>query len=238
MAGPAPGEQYTSLSSGIFTYSVTDLSLPCPMPITVTRVYRSNDYSGGPSPSTNWHLRDFGYGTKLNYDIYLHSNSEAYAIANHITPTYTDAEVVLPDGGLIACQRSDTYSSTDYVDAVFACNEQPIGVWFGSTIRYNSGNPGWVLKRPDGTTFHFGDDSIPATTAPLQTITDRWGNQITINRSSGTTPEGPGCTPNADVPNTAISTIVASNGRSVNFVMITVATRMKFRVLPTINRAL
>ena len=30
--GPAPGEQFTELSSGVFTYSKTDLSLPGPMP--------------------------------------------------------------------------------------------------------------------------------------------------------------------------------------------------------------
>ena len=62
----------------------------------------------------------------------------------------------MPDGGMIACQRSDGYPVTDNVDAVFVCNEQPTGVWFGSTIQYNSLFTGWDLQRPDGTLFHFG----------------------------------------------------------------------------------
>ena len=178
----------------------------------VTRVYRSDDYINGPATNTNWNQRDFGIGTKLNYDIYLHSNSELW------NGTYTDAEVVLPDGGLINCQRSDTNGPSNYLNATFVCNEQTTGVWFASTINYN--NSGWDLHRPDGTIFHFGDNTISAATAPLQTITDRWNNQININRSSGSTPEGPGCNLGSnlpDVPSGAISTIVSSNGRSVNF---------------------
>jgi hypothetical protein len=162
--GPAPGEQFTELSSGVFTYSKTDMSSPGPMPINVTRVYRSSDKVG-----TNWNARAFGLGTSLSYDMFLYSMSQA-------SGQYTDAEVVMPDGGMIKCVRSDGNPATDYVDAVFACNQQPTGVWFGSTLTYNSGSSGWDLKRPDGTTYHFGFN------APLQTITDRYGNQISIVR--------------------------------------------------------
>ncbi|HVA79815.1 MAG TPA: DUF6531 domain-containing protein [Candidatus Binataceae bacterium] len=127
--GPPPGEQFTALAAGLFIYSKTDLSLPGPMPINITRVYRSSDVTGG-----TWNNRDFGTGTRLNYDIFLHSNSE---ISNG---TYTDAEVVMPDGGMIECLRSDSYPASDYQNAVFACNQQPTGAWFGSALTYNSGN--------------------------------------------------------------------------------------------------
>jgi YD repeat-containing protein len=190
--GPAPGEQFTELSSGIFTYSKTDMTLPGPMPINVTRVYRSGDKVG-----SNWNARAFGLGTSLGYDMFLYSFSEA---ANG---QFTDAEVVMPDGGMIKCIRSDTNAATDYVDAVFACNQQPTGVWFGSTLTYNSG---WDLKRLDGTTYHFGFNS------PLQTITDRYGNYISIVRGG---PKASICS-NA-VPANSISTISSSNNRSVSF---------------------
>ena len=193
--GPAPGEEFTELSSGIFTYSKTDMTLPGPMPINVTRIYRSADKVG-----TNWNARTFGLGTSLSYDIFLYSYSEA---ANG---EFTDAEVVMPDGGMIKCIRSDSYPATDYVDAVFACNQQPTGVWFGSTITYNSGNSGWDLKRPDGTAYHFGYNS------PLQTITDRFENELSITRG-GT--KASICS-NA-IPANSISTISSSNGRSVSF---------------------
>jgi YD repeat-containing protein len=195
MPGPMPGEQFTDLSSGIFTYSKTDMTLPGPMPINIARVYRSSD-----KHNTIWNSRAFGLGTSLNYDIFLYSFSE---IANG---QFTDAEVVLPDGGMIKCIRSDAFPVTDYVDAEFACNQQPTGEWFGSTITYNSGNSGWDLKRLDGTTYHFGYNS------PLQTITDRYGNQISIVRGG---PKASICS--NSVPANSISTISSSNGRSVSF---------------------
>ena len=195
MPGPAPGEQFTDLSSGIFTYSKTDMSLPGAMPINVTRVYRSSDEVG-----SSWNARDFGLGTSLNYDIFLYSYSQAQNTG------FSDAEVVMPDGGMIKCQRSDTYPATDYVDAAFACNEQPTGAWFGASITYNSSNPGWDLKRLDGTTYHFGFNS------PLQTITDRFNNKISIVRGG---PKASICS--NSIPPTSISTISSSDGRSVSF---------------------
>src|ERR1700737_3786305 len=69
---PAPGESFTAISSGLFTYSKTDLSLGGSMPINITRVYRSHDKDA----NNNWVNRDFGLGTRLNYDIFLYSNAE------------------------------------------------------------------------------------------------------------------------------------------------------------------
>ncbi len=199
MPGPAPGEEFTELSSGIFTYSKTDLSLPGPMPINITRVYRSSDVNGATWITAG---RDFGIGTRLNYDIFLYSFSEVE------NGQFADAEVVMPDGGMIKCIRSDSHPSTDYVDAQFACNQQPTGVWFGSTIKYNSTNIGWDLVRADGTTYHFGYNS------PLQTITDRYNNEITI--SYGGTEVSP-CPSPHQLSSSLISSISSSNHRSVSF---------------------
>jgi YD repeat-containing protein len=201
--GPMPGEQFTDISSGIFTYSKTDMSLPGPMPINVTRVYRSGDQFSG-----NWLSRAFGVGTSLNYDMFLYSHSEASGSGQ-----FNDTEVVMPDGGQITCAReqSTCNSQTDCSNlqnptAVFTCNQQPPGVWFGSTITYNTGNSGWDLLRLDGTTFHFGYNS------PLQTITDRHNNQIQIVRGG----QQASICKNA-IPSNSISTIWSSNGRSVSF---------------------
>ncbi len=75
MPGPAIGEQFTELSSGIFTYSKTDLNLPGPMPINVTRVHRSTDETSG------WNNRAFGLGTRLNYDMFGNNGSSSKSVS-------------------------------------------------------------------------------------------------------------------------------------------------------------
>jgi RHS repeat-associated protein len=186
----APGEQFTALAAGLFTYSKTDLTVAGPMPISVTRVYRSEDKDA----SGNFVARDFGLGTRLNYNLFLYSNSEvAYGI-------YTDAQVIMPDGARISCQRTSACnpsSCTDYANAIFTCASQPTGVWFGSTISYNAATPGWDLERKDGTVYAFGLG------APLQSIADRYGNQLTITHSSGQSGK--------------ITRVDSSNGRYVTF---------------------
>jgi RHS repeat-associated protein len=186
----AAGEQFTALAAGLFTYSKTDLTVAAPMPISVTRVYRSEDKDA----NGNFVARDFGLGTRLNYNIFLHSNSE---VASGI---FTDAQVIMPDGARISCQRTspcNPLTCTDYANAVFTCSSQPTGVWFGSTISYNASTPGWDLKRKDGTVYSFGLG------APLQKITDRYGNHVTITHSSGQSGK--------------ITRVDSSNGRYVTF---------------------
>ena len=129
MPGPAIGEQFTELSSGIFTYSKTDLSLPGPMPINVTRVYRSTDQTSG------WNNRAFGLGTRLNYDIFVYYlNGSAY--------------VSMPDSSTLDCLPAAGGG------APYTCNSQPSGVWFDSVLGANN-----VLTRPDGTTYSFDPNS-------------------------------------------------------------------------------
>src|SRR5271166_133814 len=184
MHGPAIGEEFTELSAGVFTYSKTDLSLPGPMPINVTRVYRSEDQTSG-----SWNNRAFGIGTRLNYDIFLYtSGSNEY--------------VSMPDSSYLTC----TPSGSEYM-----CNSEPSGVWFGSTIS------GSTLTRLDGTFYSFDSAS-----GLLLSITDRFGNSITITRgASGGSPENTACQPfgggSGVVPQYHVGTVSSSNGRAVYF---------------------
>jgi hypothetical protein len=187
---PAIGEKFTAVSSGLFTYSRTDLTLAAPMPINVSRVYRSEDRDA----SGAFIERAFGLGTRLSYNIFLYSQSETSS------GTYTDAQVIMPDGARLVCERTsacEQQNCSDYAGAVFECKSQPSGLWFGSTISYNAGTPGWDLARKDGTVYSFGQG------APLQRIRDRYTNQITITHSSGQSGR--------------ITQVSTSNGRYVNF---------------------
>ena len=68
------------------------------------------------------------------------------------------------------------------------------------------------MKRPDGTVYHFGYNS------PLQSITDRYGNQITITR--GPASENPACQGSfgsGGVPAGSVAEVSSSNGRAVYF---------------------
>lgn len=144
---PPPGEPLTNLSQGLFEYSATDLSLAGPFPIAVTRTYRTRDLG----PNSAWLAGAFGVGTNLNYDMFLYSNSEKS------NGTFTDAEVVLPDGGQVVCPRTSSCSQgncSDYTDAVFTCNQTP-GPFFGSRLTYLTSNPGWVLSNKDGSWLFF-----------------------------------------------------------------------------------
>jgi len=158
------------------------------MPIEVTRVYRSEDEAA----DETWIQRDFGYGTRLSYDIFLYSNSE---ISSAGTPVFTDAEISMPDGAMVECTRTDGYPSTDYVHAQFECASQPTGVWFKSTIAYNQTRPGWDVTRKDGTVYAFAEGG------PLVSISDRFENFVTISRGGAM---GTGCT--HAIPANAIDT--------------------------------
>ncbi|MGH8011544.1 MAG: DUF6531 domain-containing protein [Candidatus Binataceae bacterium] len=61
--GPAPGGSSTEYSSAVFEYSKTDLSEPGPLPIVITRTYRSE----GKNAQGQFNDRGFGLGTTLNY---------------------------------------------------------------------------------------------------------------------------------------------------------------------------
>jgi hypothetical protein len=195
---PAPGEAYTGMFSGVFEYSKTDLTIAAPIPIEITRTYREFDVNGaGNGPIYG----AFGIGTTLNYDIYLYSSTE---VANG---NYSNASLVLPDGGQILCTNTNTTSCSQSscpftTSTQFQCNTQPIGKWFNSLITWDAGAPGgggWTLNRKDGTVYTFGAG------APLQEIEDRNHNTIMLTRQ--------GVGSNIQLGN--VATIAASNGRQV-----------------------
>jgi RHS repeat-associated protein len=188
--GPAVGEPFGDMSSGLFMYSKTDMTVAAPIPIVITRTYRSEDRNS----ANTFNLRDFGLGTTLNYVIYLYSAAEVTGGSD----PYGSASIVLPDGGQITCSCAAGYSCSSYQTAELTCGaSQPSGAWFASTLAYQSAANDWTVTRKDGTIYTFGVD------APLQSIHDRYDNSITINHVSGAS--GP------------IASITASNGRSVTF---------------------
>ncbi len=135
------------------------------MPIVISRTYRSRDQDS----SNNFFGRAFGSGTTLNYNIFLYSNSE---VANG---TYSDAEVVMPDGSQIECTGNGV---SQYQNASFTCKQQPTGIWFGATIAWNSTTSLWNLTRKDGTVYAF------PYSGKLQSITDRYNNSIVVTRNT------------------------------------------------------
>ena len=142
--------------TGLFVYGQTDLFLPDTLPISLTRTYRPND-SGS---------RAFGIGTTHPYAIFLWGGALSQ---------YQETNLILPDGGRVHYVRIST--GTGWADAVYEHTETPT-VFYKSRIVWN-GN-GWNLSLKDGTVFVFGEN------APLQSIRDRYGNQITVSWSNGT----------------------------------------------------
>ena len=107
--------------------------------------------------------RAFGIGTTHPYDMFL------WSVNN-----YQEADLILPDGGRIHYMRIS--SGTGWTDAVYEHTTTP-SVYYKSRISWNGS--GWDLRLKDGTVYVFPEF------APLQSIRDRYGNQMTITRSGG-----------------------------------------------------
>jgi RHS repeat-associated protein len=120
-------------ATGLFAYRKTDLALPGPMPIELTRVYRPRD--------TNRYA--FGLGMAMTYEMYLYSANQ-----------YQEADLILPGERRIHYVR--TSPGTTFSDAVFEAQTNP-GPFFRSIIVWN-GN-GWNLVRRDGTVYVFGENA-------------------------------------------------------------------------------
>jgi RHS repeat-associated protein len=183
-AALAAGEPLGNLPSGIFVASKTDFYIAGPLPLVLTRTYRTRDVTNG-----TFNPRDFGVGVSFNYGIFLYAPNEGGGDCRTV-------DVILPDGARVQCSRSQS-SCTDTTDA-FECSVTPYHPFSGATITYNSNTPGWDLTLTNGTVYSFGDG------APLQSIHDRYGNQITIDRGQGVQ-RGP------------IQKIESSSGRSLSF---------------------
>lgn len=142
-------------ATGLFIERKVDLYLPDVMPIVLERTHISRDTLSRP----------FGIGATHPYQIFLWNPNGG---------GYQEVDLILPDGDHIHYVRISP--GTGYIDAVFEhTNSQT--KFYKSQIVWN-GN-GWNLTLKDGTIYVFGDN------APLQSIRDRYGNQITLTRSGG-----------------------------------------------------
>jgi YD repeat-containing protein len=162
-AGPTPGNtpkaDPVDPSTGLFMLHKTDLYLPDVIPVALTRTYNSGDGLARP----------MGRGMTHPYAMFVWSANQ-----------YTEADLILPDGGQVHFVR--TSAGTGFADAVFAHQETPTTsatptVFYKSILIWN-GN-GWNLTLTDGTRYVFGEN------APLQAIRDRYGNQVTIAHTNG-----------------------------------------------------
>jgi RHS repeat-associated protein len=107
--------------------------------------------------------RSFGVGTTFSLDINLFSENQ-----------YQEVDLYVPGNAKIHYVR--TSPGTGFNDAVFQTTNSP-DQFYKSTIAWN-GN-GWDLRLKSGTVLVFGEN------APLQSIRDRNGNQITLIRDNG-----------------------------------------------------
>ena len=156
-ASPSNGGDPVNLRSGLLVYRKPDLVIPDTIPIVIERTYRpgdSNSYS-------------FGVGTTSFYDLRLWSENN-----------YHEAYLVLPSGGKILYKRISP--GEGYSEAEYKASETP-GVFYDSTIKWDSSEPGWELTLTNGTTYVFGEN------APLQAIRNKQGQQLTLTRENGLT---------------------------------------------------
>ncbi|MBZ5520893.1 MAG: Ig-like domain-containing protein [Acidobacteriia bacterium] len=163
-AGSGPGSQDgepVDLSTGQFTYSKTDLTLPDVLPVNFTRTYIANDSLS----------RAFGIGTTQAYDIFIVGD----------TFPYTYQELILPNGGRVRFDRISAGTSFGDAQYISTSSNTP---FYGATLHFNSNNT-WSVTRKDGTVYVFPESfgqSNSSCQAVIQII-DRHGNQVKLDRS-------------------------------------------------------
>jgi RHS repeat-associated protein len=195
--GPKPGNprgkggEPVDLSTGLFVYSWTDLTLPDVIPITLTRTYRPGDTVS----------RAFGIGTNHPYDMFMVGT-------NNTTPGggYVWQDLILPDGGRIHFARispCDPSGFCNFSDAVYENTSPPMD-FYGATIKWGGCSLGaWMLTKKDGTVYCFPDSdgsSISQAAAPVS-MHDRFGNSLAFVRDG----------------NHNLTQIVTPNGRWIKF---------------------
>lgn len=153
-------------ATGIFTHATTDLSVTDVMPISLTRVYRTNDSQP----------RTVGVGTNLSYDMWL------YTPPTGTSGYMTQVTLIRADGSRIV------FPSTNGNNPAPPYTAAPTPTVFGgAVVNIDEANSQWVLTLRDGTAFHFDG---PTPINQLASITDRHGNRITISHVTGY-PNGP-----------------------------------------------
>jgi RHS repeat-associated protein len=165
----ATGGEPVNLKTGLFVYTKTDLTVSDVVPIVVSRTYRQMDGA----------VRSFGIGTSDPYDIFLTSYTACAGFER--TGCYSDMELFMPDGSQILYNRISPGIS--WTDAILQASSTPTK-FFGSLITWNGS--GWSLKLKDGTIYKFpeSDKATVAQQAALISITDRYGNKISIGRQT------------------------------------------------------
>jgi RHS repeat-associated protein len=156
------GGDPVDLSTGLFVLNKTDLAMADVLPVALTRTYRPGDSVS----------RAFGIGASHNYDWFLYSENGFLTIS-----------LVLAGGERVRYQR--TSGGTGYVGAVLEHTEAP-SPFYKSVLQYTGAHPGtWTITLRDGTVYAFtfnGD---------LKSITDRFGNAITLSREMIVVPGHP-----------------------------------------------
>jgi len=142
--------------TGLFVLERTDAFVRGVIPISISRTYRPGDATS----------RAFGYGTSLNYGLYIKQ-----------VPTggsYSQYDLIVPNGASFRFYR--TSPGTGYTDVV-ALHTNSASDYYGAVFAYESGN--YVVTKKDGTKLIF---SLYGT---LQAIKDRFGNQLNVTRVGG-----------------------------------------------------
>jgi RHS repeat-associated protein len=146
-------------ATGLFFHRRTDLAIADTIPLSVTRVYRTND---GLS-------RDFGIGANHNYAMFLNNPSGS---TNTSTPPAVD--LIMPDGRKV---RFEKYSGTGAADVIYKHTSSPSS-WLGATLQWNVPNDVWEITTLTKTVYSFS----PHAPNVLRGIRDRYGNAVTIVR--------------------------------------------------------
>lgn len=166
------GADPVDLSTGLFVYDKTDFVLPDTIPLVLTRTYRTKDALPRP----------FGLGFTHSYEWFI--------VGDQSLVTY--AELVLPDGERIHYDKT----SPPNAPVVMQHSASPTA-FFRSTLEQVSG--GWRITLTNGTIYGF--QSVFSGTTVLASITDRFGNKLTIQRDS----------------NLRITRVTSPNGRWLEF---------------------
>ena len=143
--GPPPGDccgndgDPVNLTTGIFTYEMTDLVVPDVLPLVLTRTYDSQDTD----PSSP---RPFGIGMTHPYAVFLHSAEQ-----------FVEADLILPDGGRVHYVKS-LDSGPNWWQTIFDHTASPTGFYKSRMVFWGGllSGGGWQVTRKDGTVYVFG----------------------------------------------------------------------------------